>query len=325
MYRTISGYPAHTYSRDEGETWTKPVQATYTPDGRRMKNPRACPKVWRLSNGRFLFWFHNHSGKNFNGRNPAWLTAGREIDGKIHWCQPEILFYHPDDPVRMSYPDLVEVDGQIWITETQKSEARIHKVPADYLDKLLNQYQADQPVTQGCVLDAQPVKVSPAEVDMPQLPELKKGGGFSIDCWMTMPEKPSQGQVILDSRAADGRGLTLAFGDNNTLVLTLCDGSYRAQWTTDEGVLSPSQKHHVVFTVDGGPRIITVVADGKLCDGGTQRQFGWGRFARHMAGVTGGSQLRLMDIDGAVHRVRIYNRPLMTSEAVANYRAGTGE
>jgi hypothetical protein len=40
------------------------------------------------------------------------------------------------------------------------------------------------------------------------------------------------------------------------------------------------QGHHAaVITVDGGPKIITFVVDGTLCDGGEQRQFGWGRFS----------------------------------------------
>lgn len=323
MYRTTTGYPAHCYSRDGGRSWSMPVQATYTPDGRRMKNPRACPKVWRLSDGRFLFWFHNHSGRTFDGRNPAWLTAGREIDGKIHWCEPEILFYQADDHTRMSYPDLVEVDGQVWITETNKSAARIHKVPADFLDKLLNQYRADKPVAGGLVLDTGAIPADGAELDMPRLPDLSKGGGFSIDCWLTLPEKPVPGQVVLDSRSPDGKGLALSVGENDTLVLTLCDGSYRAQWDTDAGVLLPGQKHHVVFTVDGGPRIITAVVDGTLCDGGEQRQYGWGRFARQMADVTGGSKLKHIQSNVAIDRLRIYNRPLMTSEAVANHRAGS--
>ena len=66
VYRTTTGYPCHSYSHDGGHTWTKPVQMTYLPDGgRRIKTPRTCPKLWRISNGNFLFWFHNHSAGSF--------------------------------------------------------------------------------------------------------------------------------------------------------------------------------------------------------------------------------------------------------------------
>ena len=34
VYRTTTGYPCHTYSRDGGRTWTKPEHMTYCPAGR---------------------------------------------------------------------------------------------------------------------------------------------------------------------------------------------------------------------------------------------------------------------------------------------------
>ena len=83
--------------------------------------------------------------------------------------------------------------------------------------------------------------------------------------------------------------------------------------------------HHVIFTVDGGPKIITFVIDGVLCDGGDDRQFGWGRYNPHLRSVNGASTLRLgPSMHGELDRVRIYGRPLRTSEAVGNYRAGRG-
>ena len=35
MYRTTTGYPCHSYSRDGGRTWSPPEAATYTPGGHR--------------------------------------------------------------------------------------------------------------------------------------------------------------------------------------------------------------------------------------------------------------------------------------------------
>jgi hypothetical protein len=58
VYRTTTGHPCHTYSRDGGRTWTKPRHATYSPEGRKIKNPRACPRLWKTGNGKYLFWFH---------------------------------------------------------------------------------------------------------------------------------------------------------------------------------------------------------------------------------------------------------------------------
>jgi hypothetical protein len=92
-YRTEMGYPCHAYSRDGGHSWSKPVPASYTPGGRRMKHNRACPRLWKTENGKYLFWFNNQGSKDFYPRNPVWITGGIEKDGCIHWSQPEILLY----------------------------------------------------------------------------------------------------------------------------------------------------------------------------------------------------------------------------------------
>ena len=151
MYRTLTGHPFHAYSRDGGHTWSKPEPATYTPGGRPMKTPRACPRIWKTSKGNYLLWFHNHSlieKGGYQHRNPVWISGGVERDGYIHWSQPEILFYDPDPAVRMSYPDLIEEDGRYWITETQKTVARVHEVDAALLDALWRRPDAGASVAQ---------------------------------------------------------------------------------------------------------------------------------------------------------------------------------
>ena len=70
--------------------------------------------------GEKVIRFFSHAGEAavsttkwqyYNNRNPAWITGGIEKNGFIHWSQPEILLYHDDPAVKMSYPDFVEVDG----------------------------------------------------------------------------------------------------------------------------------------------------------------------------------------------------------------------
>ncbi len=39
----------------------------------------------------------------------------------------------------MSYPDLIEQDGRYWITETQKTVARVHSVDPELLEGLWKQ------------------------------------------------------------------------------------------------------------------------------------------------------------------------------------------
>ncbi len=74
-----------------------------------------------------------------------------------------------------------------------------------------------------------------------------------------------------------------------------------------------------MITVDGGPKIITFVVDGILCDGGEQREFGWGRYSPNLRTPVGADTLI---IDPSIRTLRIYNRALRTSEAVGNFQAG---
>ena len=322
MYRTTIGHPCHSYSRDGGYSWSKPEIATYTPGGKKFKHPRACPRIWRTRGGKFLFWFHNHGGKDFEGRNPAWISGGLEKNGLIHWSEAEILLYDPDTKVRMSYPDLIEQDGCFWVTETQKNIARVHEIDRTLLEGLWMQGRIKTIATNGLVLsmDAARLKLR-GQVDMPELPGLT-GGGFAIDLWVTFSGLAA-GQIVLDSRNETGKGIELTTTQAGTLQLVISDGKHRAGWDCDPRLLKANALHHVVFIVDGGPKIISVVVDGVLCDGGTYRQYGWGRFKKEIGDVNGADKLRIApSLKGQLKSLRIYNRYLRTSEAVANYHAG---
>jgi hypothetical protein len=359
VYRTVDGWPVSTYSRDGGHTWTPPAYKTYTPGGQRVKHPRAANFVWRVSNGKFLYWFHNHggpfiakmaadtsgaTGNPYNDRNPAWLMAGAERDtpqGKIiEWSQPEILLYDDDPFIRMSYPDLVEEGGRLYITETQKNVGRVHEVPVALVDGLFGQFENRTVTREGLVLDlpanrpdapgdtGQPL---PSEVAMPKLPEFHVrdakradyGGadtraGFSLDFWFRLESK-APGQTLLDNRDPSGRGLFVTTTAGGAIRLTLNDGRNDSSWDCDASALRPGSVQHMIITVDGGPKIITFIVDGVLCDGGLERQFGWGRFSPTLRAANGATAVK---IGPALRSLRVYQRALRTSEAVGNFRAG---
>lgn len=142
-YRTVAGHPCHAYSRDDGKSWTAPAFMTYRPGGTLVDQPRAANFVRKLSDGpyagRYLYWFHNHNGRGYEGRNPAYLLGGVEHDGPdgkvIHWGHPVAVLYDQDPLVRISYPDFIWDDG-LYITETQKTIARVHRIPDDLLQRL---------------------------------------------------------------------------------------------------------------------------------------------------------------------------------------------
>ena len=322
MYRTVDGHPCHAYSTDGGHSWTPTAYATYTPGGRLIKHPRACPRLWKTSNGKFLFWFHNHSGKDFTGRNPAWIAGGVERNGHIHWSQPEILLYDDDVDVRISYPDLIEQDGRYWITETQKSIARVHEVDPVLLGGLWNQGQARTVARKGLVLAHQGGRAIPSGIDMPRLPDLRHRGGFTIELWLEFTDL-SAGQVILDTRDGAGKGVALTTTAEGSIRIDLGDGKNNANWASDPGLIEAGRPHHVVAIVDGGPKIISFVVDGVLCDGGDGRQYGWGRFSGELGDVNGARSLRVgPSFKGKLQTVRVYDRYLRASEAVSNWNAG---
>jgi hypothetical protein len=142
--------------------------------------------------------------------------------------------------------------------------------------------------------------------------------GFSLDLWLQF-DSMQPGQVILDNRNPQQAGITLRTADNGALRLRMNDGRQEVSWDSDPRKLTAGKPHHVVITVDGGPKIITYVIDGVLCDGGEDRQFGWGRFSPTLRTPLGA---KTMHMGPAVKSLRIYNRALRTSEAVAHFRAG---
>jgi len=298
----------------------------------------------------FLYWFHNHGGRfvgelgadgkggrsPYDDRNPAWLMAGREVDtpeGKrIVWSQPEILLYDDDSYIRMSYPDLIEDGGKLYVTETQKNVGRVHEIPQPLLDGLFGQWDNRTVAKSGLTLDLPAGKPLPAEAPLPKLPQLSfrdtkradhggkdARGGFSLDLWLQLDSLAAD-QTLLDSRDATGAGMLVSTTESGTLAVTLHDGRQQVSWDCDRGAIQAGKRHHVVITVDGGPKIITFIVDGVLCDGGDQRQFGWGRFSPTLRTPTGAATLKIAP---AVKSLRIYSRALRTSEAVGNFHAGT--
>lgn len=343
VYRTVDGHPAYSTSRDGGRTWATPDHLRYAPGGRKVKHPRAANFVWSLGDGRFLYWFHNHGPPRdrrpgrwdpYEDRNPAWVAAGREVDtgtGKaLAWSEPEILLYDDDSFVRMSYPDLVQEGGEWFVTETQKSEGRIHRIDPDFLAGLLRQHENTSVARHGLVLElpAQDQEM-PSRVKAPKWPVFRLRDtaaepfpGKDLRTGMTVDVRIGghtwdHSAMLVDAMDAEGRGLRLTAEPDRSVRITLGDGRTEVHWTSDRDTLSETSASHVTAIVDGGPKLIMFVTNGRVCDGGEERQFGWGRFSAEFRGPAGRADLV---IHPAVQRLRIYDRALRVSEAVGNSR-----
>ncbi len=320
VYRTTTGHPCQSYSDDGGHTWTKPEHMTYTPGGRKIKTSRACPKLWQTADGRYLFWFHNHSGLDFNGRNPAWVVGGVERDGHIHWSQPEILLYDPVVNTRMSYPDLIEQDGRYWVAETNKSVARIHEIDKTLLEGLWNQESNKQRAGGNLLLEWRSGETGGAPV-LPRAIDLAQSSGITLDCWVRLDDLAA-GQVLVDCQGTGGKRVSLTTINDGAVRLELSDGTTTVAWDCDPGLLQAGKLHHIVATADVGPKIITFVVDGVFCDGGQHRQYGWGRWNGNLGTVLKAGPLAA---GPSLKSLRVYDRYLRTSEAVGNFQAGASE
>ena len=322
VFRLDGGMPGHSYSRDNGVTWSLPEPMTYAPGMRTFKTPRACPKLFMTSEGKYLFWYHNHSGKAWSGRNPAFLSGGvLKEDGLIHWSEPELVLFDPNPAIRMSYPDLIEQAGSFWLTETQKTVARVHPLDRSLLEGLWDQETIKTVCTNGVLLE----KLDAGSVT--SRPAVPRGfgdlthGGLSVELWLKL-EAVTAGQTLFTTLDKNGQGVRVVTSDLDgqpTLAIELSDGARVALWHTDPGVVQLGKLHHIVFACDFSAAVIAVIADGTLCDGGPARQYGWGRLPLEMGDVKGSYQAVLA---ASVKGLRLYNRPLRTTEAIGNFHAG---
>lgn len=333
VYRSVDGHPVHSYSRDGGRTWAPPAYLRYA-NGRLVKHSRAANFAWRLENGRYLYWFHNHGGRWYDDRNPVWMAAGEEVDSPegtvIAWGQPEILLYDDDPYVRMSYPDLIEDEGRTFVTETQKHLARVHEIDPGLL-LLLWQQPTRSEITRDGLAAEWSREGSPTMIDLPPWPvhverdpdapdgrTRDRRAGLTLDLVVEAGAVPG---TLLDTRTSEGAGLRVSLTPQRTIRFSMSDGRTEASWESDPGHLDAARSHHVGIIVDGGPKLILFVIDGVLNDGGSTRQFGWGRFSSSFRGVGGSLALDMSGSRPFVRSLRIYHRALRVTEVIGNGRA----
>ena len=325
MLRTVSGHPAESYSSDGGKSWSLPVPPKYTNDIE-LKNPRACPRIWKCKNGKYLFWYHNNGGKDFNSRNPAWISGGIENNGKIIWSQPEILLYEDDINVRMSYPDLIEQNGKYWITETNKENARCHPVPDDFFDILWSQFERDIVTQDNLTASWNDNEIKPNEtLAMPQSNNSQYKLGFTFDFRIKLSDI-STGQVLFTAKTDQGIDIIIQTAEYGSIEIVIKDGVNTEKWNSDPGLINAYGEHCVAVSVDNGPKIIQFVVDGAVCNGRDFRQYGWSRFRSDLSNITF-HQIKVGDLmqgplrpKGNITNLRIYNIPLMNTEIIGNHR-----
>ncbi|MDA0196094.1 MAG: hypothetical protein O2951_13795 [Bacteroidetes bacterium] len=127
------------------------------------------------------------------------------------------------------------------------------------------------------------------------------------------------------------KGIEVSLMENNAIEILINDGEVREvdisennKFISDQNTITEGQMHHVVFTIDGAAKIATIIVDGVLSDGSpSTRDYGWGRIYPYLQDQND-TNICTFDkgFDGTIHHIRVYNRALRTSEAIANFNAG---
>ena len=278
----------------------------------------------------------------------------------LMWTQPELALYERDHTRGHGYPDVItDLDGSIYITETYKStpqsEAKTHTVDMRLVDMLYQQRTINETTERDLFVNLTQARVVFSKGDISPLPNFYKYNGnqygFSVDVWIS-PSKSvtdtamaTAAPIVLVSAfdtamatavnggggSGSGGGMSVHyFKLNGTAQLTMIDQTNnRVEFSTDP-ICSQrlmdvaTEPHHLGIIVDGGPKMIQFVVDGKLCDGGPDLKHwpnghhlideNFGDIGKNVNGMT-------VNLD-IVQDGHLYNRSLFVTEMIGNWRAG---
>ena len=164
----------------------------------------------------------------------------------------------------------------------------------------------------------------------PYTPEL----GVTLEVWLSSQNNAHAGETLVRTSPATTLVVNVsetAHNESAALLVTLwlaagdssdhisIDGACASQLTKDG-------PHQLGIIIDGGPRLVMFIVDGRLCDGGAHQTRGWAWLYSALGDLSNGVvKLEVApDYGGRVLGGRIYSRALLVSELVGNHRAGPG-
>ena len=148
--RTVTGRVWYTVSEDDGHSWRKPQILRYSDQGSGILHPKSPAPLYRLEDGRYLLFFHNHDGTGYgangpwdmDGRRPLFVTVGNfkpKAYQPIWFDNPKLL--HDTQGVGVGPESIMWISMYSSITE--QNEKRI----LWYVDRkhfLLGKYITDE-------------------------------------------------------------------------------------------------------------------------------------------------------------------------------------
>jgi hypothetical protein len=318
VYRTALGFPAISYSNDNCSTWSTPLPMRYHATSDTMRNPRACPRIFKCSNGKYLFWYHNDSYL-WGHRNPVWIAGGVEVDGVIQWSQPEILLYSQvlTQFTLISYPDLIEVDDKYYFTETQKKDAMLHQVNSELLNRLWSQGKSKLPVNSNLVSSYAKSSVNnPSSIS---INNTANWTGTSLEVQFNTDDLDGAGDDLVTTSSGRDTVSKVLIQPNGNIAMNLYSGNKIVfSLSGDKDLLNKSGKNIISFMLDNKSRVLTAMFNGVLCNRSEQdSKQGWGRLPvnfnfKAIDKVSFKSSL-------AISRLRVFNVGMRTSDMISEY------
>lgn len=321
--RTEKGYPLVFVSHDDGKTFADGFIPKHL-GGLPVKHPRAANFLWKLQSGKFLYWFHNVGNMGYDFRNPAWCAPAFEVDtenGKeLVYGQPEIILYHTTGSrLSISYPDLIEYEGKLLITETQKQIARIHTV-SDKLQHAL--------LTQDTIC-AKLEGISMADLKASGMPMQTCSQGNQQDRteWKEIPENAGTTWII-EGTFKEGSCVLNAFDKRRGgfKVEVTADGTLScfaageaANFTLESSInVCDGKKHHIAWIMDAAACVSYLVIDGIFDNGGQETECGW-RFIPYQLNFI--RAVNNVSFGENISDVRLIPNSILTADAIGDYRA----
>jgi hypothetical protein len=362
--RTSTGYLGAVATADDSGAsgWGPAHFATFSSRnlsaaaGRVVKNPEGPITLKRFSNGKYLLLFYFNSVRGYfnasaeggrSPRNPYWLAAGwEETDGEVRMSQPEVVLYNPSDKFQTGtgpgYPDFIEdvSGGDIYVTETNKTQARVHRLDRSFLALLFAQDTLVGASGAGLALrySAGSAKQMFATPRLPSFLNSSAGAGATLGFWLSAHARAAPGATLVDTALPD-TGSPLRVGvaadASAALELTLVDAASgaRVALRTDAACTArllaggDAAPHLAAAVIDAAARVLTWSVDGVVCDGAADAFWGFEWAPDAMGDLQAGAHAAAFALAPDYAPARIaggfwFTRSLMHSELVGAARAG---
>ena len=313
-FRTANGGAGCAVSRDSARSFAPSARLRY-PDGRAVKNTRANNTFWDIGGGRYLYWFTNCGHRGYYPRNPAWICAAVVREGELLLSQPEIVLYTTTPGTGFSYPDIIVEQERLYISETQKSTARIHEIPMSFIDSIFRQF--DPEAQPDIVPDAElfPGKNAVEPIDTVYREFEFRPDHVTPGLTFSLSLDFSGAQTILDWRDEKGCGVVLRTDPEGRIEAELSETRETVFVRTERCLAPGANRVSVVFDFVAGAAYFVV--NGLLLDGGDELDCGWRLISRGLSGL---GLSRTANVSGAGH-IRLYRRALTVTECILEQRS----